>query len=72
MVADGSSYKFSETKSRKVNNKATGSAGRIYTANPAAAEGPQFDYPKAFCASIYTTICPHRIVSTTCFALHRF
>jgi hypothetical protein len=63
---------FQKQNSGKVNNKATGSAGRIYTANPAAAGGPQFDYPKAFHASIYTTICPHRIVSTTCFALHRF
>jgi hypothetical protein len=37
---------FQEQNNGKLSNKATGRAGQTYTANPAATEGSQFDYPK--------------------------
>jgi hypothetical protein len=46
MVTDGTSYKFLETDSGKVNNKATSRASQTYAANHAATGGTQFDYPK--------------------------
>jgi hypothetical protein len=38
--------------SGKVNNKATGSAGRTYTANSTPTRGPHFDYPKTLNAML--------------------
>lgn len=46
MVTDSTSYKFLETDSGKVNNKATSRASQTYAANHAATGGTQFDYPK--------------------------
>jgi hypothetical protein len=43
---------FQKQNNGKLSNKATSRAGQTYTANSAATECPQFDYPKTLKAML--------------------